>query len=67
MSNPRRGTITSPAWRSTPIQLIPDNRRVFGSNDPTPTAGSAGASPSGLAADGSGFTVTWQANPAVAG
>ena len=58
------GTITSPSWMSTPIQLVPQSRRFFGDpNDPTSGSSGAGAATTGLAADGSGFTVNWQANP----
>jgi Peptidase A4 family len=60
------GTITSPAWTSTALQLVPRSHRFFGDpNDPTASAGLAGAAPSPLLADGSGFTLTWQANPSV--
>jgi hypothetical protein len=58
------GTITSPSWMSSSIQLIPHARRSFGDpNDPTSGAGGAGAAPEGLAPDGTGFSVNWQANP----
>jgi Peptidase A4 family len=42
------GTISSPAWAATPIQLVTD-----------PVVGS-GAAPGALAPDGSGFSVSWQ-------
>jgi hypothetical protein len=58
------GTITSPSWTSTVLQLVPRSRRFFGDrNDPTATAGDAGASTSATAPDGTGFTVTWRASP----
>jgi hypothetical protein len=63
--NSTGGTITSPGWTSTSLQLIPRSRRFFGDrNDPTASAGDAGASASALQPDGTGFTVTWQASPA---
>ncbi len=57
------GTISSPTWTSTAIQLVPRSHRFFGGNDPYAGAGAAGAAPTGLAPDGSGFTVNWQASP----
>jgi hypothetical protein len=61
------GTITSPNWMSTPIQLVPHSRRFFGDpNDPTAGSSESGAAPTGLAADGSGFTVNWLPNATVA-
>jgi hypothetical protein len=58
------GTITSPDWMSTGIQLIPSSHRFFGDrNDPGAAAGRWGASPSDLLPDGTGFTLRWQANP----
>ncbi len=58
------GTISSPNWISTPIQLVPRARRFFGDrNDPAAVAGRWGATPSDLLPDGTGFTVRWQANP----
>src|SRR5262249_36053269 len=62
--NAAGGTITSSNWTPTALQLIPRSRRLFGDrNDPTATAGAAGAVPSALLPDGSGFTVTWRASP----
>ena len=59
------GTITSPSWTSTSLQLVPRSRRFFGDrNDPTASAGDAGAIPSSLQSDGTGFTVTWRPSPA---
>lgn len=58
------GTITSPSWMSTAIQLVPQSRRFFGDpNDPASGAAGAGAAPGALAPDGSGFAITWQASP----
>jgi hypothetical protein len=59
------GTITSPLWQATPVQLVPQrSRRFFGDvvERPDATTGTAGAAPTGLAADGSSFTVNWVAN-----
>ncbi len=57
------GTITSPSWTSTVLQLVPRSRRFFGDrNDPTAAAGDAGAATSAPAPDGTGFTVTWRAS-----
>jgi hypothetical protein len=65
--NNQGGTISSPNWTSTALQLVPHAHRFFGDrNDPTGVAGAAGAMPSALTPDGSGFTITWQANPAAA-
>ena len=62
------GTITSPTWQATAIQLVPQSRRFFGdANDPSAASPGAGATPAGLAADGSGFTVNWQANASPSG
>ncbi len=58
------GTISSPSWISTPIQLFPRARRFFGGrNDPASAAGRWGATPSDPLPGGTGFTVRWQANP----
>jgi Peptidase A4 family len=63
--NAAGGTITTPGWTSTSLQLVPRSRRFFGDrNDPTASAGDAGAAPSALGPDGTGFTVTWQTSPA---
>jgi len=62
------GTITSPNWISTALHLVPRSRRFFGDrNDPTATAGQAGVAASAPTQDGTGFTVTWQANPSASG
>jgi hypothetical protein len=62
------GTISDPTWTATALQLVPrGTHRVFGDrNDPTGVSGAAGAVPSPLVPDGSGFTITWKANPGVA-
>jgi hypothetical protein len=62
------GTISDPTWTATALQLVPHGtHRVFGDrNDPTAVPGGAGAAPSPLVADGSGFTIRWKANPAAA-
>jgi hypothetical protein len=59
------GTITSPNWSATAIELIPaSSHRTYGPPNGTrgPSMG-AGAMPVGLGADGSGFTVEWESNP----
>jgi hypothetical protein len=62
------GPISSPSWISTALQLVPRGaHRFFGDRkDPTGVSGAAGAIPSPLSDDGSGFSITWQANPALA-
>jgi hypothetical protein len=55
------GTITSPSWTSTALQLVPSSHRLFGGrNDSAAAAGAAGAVASPLQPDGTGFTVTWR-------
>jgi hypothetical protein len=64
------GTISSPLWQATPIQLVPrPSQRFFGDvvERPDSTAGAAGASPFGLSADGSSFSVSWVANASTDG
>jgi hypothetical protein len=58
------GTISSPSWIDTALQLVPAGSRFFGSVNGTdqPTGG-PGAGTSPLAPDGKGFTVTWQEQP----
>jgi hypothetical protein len=59
------GTISSPLWQATPIQLVPrPSQRFFGDivERSDSTNGAAGASPFGLSADGSSFSVSWVAN-----
>jgi hypothetical protein len=59
------GTISSPNWELTGLQLVPRSHRFYG--DPNDSAaggyGGAGANPSAVSSDGTGFGVTWQANP----
>jgi hypothetical protein len=61
------GTITSPLWQATPIQLVPQRtRRYFGDRIERPDAltGAAGAKPSSVSDDGRSFGVDWVANAA---
>ena len=58
------GTITNSNWMSTAIQLVPESSRPSYRGNDQAAGNGAGALPGSLAADGSGFTVTWQANPA---
>jgi hypothetical protein len=48
-ANQVSGTINHPAWLANPLQLVTD-----------PSAGSAGASPGALSANGRSFRVSWQ-------
>ena len=66
--NDAAGPISSPSWISTALQLVPRGpHRYFGDRkDPTGVSGAAGATPSPLTEGGSGFSITWQANPALA-
>lgn len=59
------GTITSPSWTATAIQLVPASNRAFGGPNASPGAAGAGAMPGVLASDGSGFGVEWLANASV--
>jgi hypothetical protein len=64
------GTITSPLWQTTPIELVPrPQRRFFGdlAERPDSTTGTGGAAPFGLSADGSTFGVTWVASTTTSG
>lgn len=62
------GTISSPSWVSTDLQLIPHSSPLFGARDNTATDPSdAGASTSTLNSSGRGFSMTWQARPALPG
>jgi peptidase A4-like protein len=64
------GTITSPLWQTTPIELVPaPQRRYFGdlAERPDSTTGAGGAAPFGLSADGGTFGVTWVANSTTSG
>ncbi len=64
VGNNLNGTISSPNWTSTELQLVPRSHRYYGDpNDPTSLAGGAGATPTALVPDGSGFSVAWSANP----
>ena len=59
------GTISSPLWQSTPVQLVPrGTQRFFGDavERPDATTGSAGATPAAPTADGGSFSVSWVAN-----
>ncbi len=68
VGNNQNGTISSPNWISTELDLVPRSHRFYGDpNDPSSLAGGAGAMPSALSTDGSGFTVTWSANPTATG
>ncbi len=68
VGNTQNGTISSPSWTSTELDLVPRAHRFYGDpNDPSSLAGGAGAMPSALSTDGSGFTVTWSANPTATG
>jgi len=63
------GTITSPLWQTTPIQLVPRTKRFFGDvvERPDATTGTAGATPLAPSADGRSFTVEWVANATATG
>ena len=63
------GTIASPLWQSTPIDLVPRTRRFYGDivERPDTTTGLSGATPYGLTADGSSFGVNWLANATASG
>jgi hypothetical protein len=55
------GTISSPSWTATLLQLAPHSHRAYGDiDDPHTGSNAAGAVPSGLVADGSGFSIDWQ-------
>jgi hypothetical protein len=61
IGNGQPGTLSSPAWMASPIQLQPEQ----GSTSGFASAGSLpGATPAGLSADGRAFNVSWQANAA---
>jgi hypothetical protein len=53
------GTISSPSWDATPIQLAADGGSRFSRFGPV---SSAAAVPGALSADGSAFAVAWQAS-----
>ncbi len=56
------GTITSPTWTATPIQLVPRAHRFYGGAYNSQNDANAGAAPGSLSPDGSGFTISWQPN-----
>jgi hypothetical protein len=62
-------TMSSPNWMLTALQLVPKAHRMFGANDVSSSDGygGAGANPSAVSADGKGFSIAWQANPATPG
>jgi len=67
VGNDADGTITGPGWSATAIQLVPHAQRFYGaSNQSTSGTPGAGAMPYGLTANGTGFTITWQANASTA-
>ncbi len=58
-------TMSSPNWMLTALQLVPRAHRFFGGNNASSSNGfGAGANPSALSADGKGFSIAWQADPA---
>jgi len=58
------GTISSPAWVSTNLELDPHSSPLFGARDNTASDSSqAGATTSTLNTAGTGFSMTWQAHP----
>ena len=65
VSGGRQGTITDARWTATPIRLVPRSHHRFrfpgfsGAGRPSSTAGAA---PKGLAADGSSFSILWNAH-----
>jgi len=60
IANAHGGTLSDPAWTAQPIQLVPDQGRLFFG---TPGSQStAGALPGAVSADGRGFSVAWQAD-----
>jgi len=70
LGNGNGGTVANPAWTAEAISLVPRANRGFfpGPDSGSGSSGStAGASPGGLASDGSSFTVGWTASPASPG
>ena len=64
IANGHPGTISDPAWTTTPVQLVPDS----GSAAPFGTSRlRAGAAPTTLSADGRSFGVAWQDTAASGG
>ncbi len=64
--------MSSPNWLLTELQLPRAAGRNASSATRTTTRGAsgyggAGANPSALSSDGKGFSIAWQANPAVPG
>ncbi len=60
------GTISSPNWVSSDLQLIPHSSPLFGArNRITTDSSDAGAATSTLNPAGTGFSITWQAHPSV--
>lgn len=61
------GTITSPSWTASALSLVPTERRSFAEAGAASSGlDAAGATPVDLAPDGSGFSVSWQADAAAA-
>ena len=60
--NSHAGTITDPAWTSSPIELIASGGRsgFFGQN--TDSESGVGAVPGDVSTDGRAFSVSWQQN-----
>jgi hypothetical protein len=57
------GTIGSPGWMASNLELVPQAHRFFGQRNDQSAISGGGASASALAPSGSGFTITWSANP----
>jgi hypothetical protein len=58
------GTMTNPAWTTTPVQLVPSAGRSYFAGRYRGVGGTistAGATPTGPTAGGGGFGVSWQA------
>jgi hypothetical protein len=64
IGNGQPGTLSSPAWLASPIQLQPARGSASGFAS---SGSSPGAAPAGLSADGRSFSVSWQANAAARG
>jgi Peptidase A4 family len=66
LGNGAGGTLNGPGWESTPIQLVPHARRVFGDVQNVTGGTTAGASPSTPSTDcspaGCSFVINWVAN-----
>jgi hypothetical protein len=61
LGNGAGGTLNGPGWEATPIQLVPQARRVFGDVNGS-TSSTAGATPASPSTDGSSFAVNWLAD-----